>query len=125
MATKRIRSLVGQVHVDIAASTNLTTPKCRAWSPSLKAHARAAHCYPVFLPQWLLATRLDRDRSDWTPTRICVEGSYHTSYRFGQKRRAAWTLPARIQRWVNPHHQVAIIFLDLPKKLEFDQTFVM
>src|SRR6267143_649290 len=63
---------------------------------------------------------------DWTPTRIWrLRGSYsYLHIDLGKKASSLDTSSANSTQGSSPHHQVAIqSSLDLPKKLEFDQTF--
>jgi len=79
-----------------------------------------------FLPQWVARPHgWIRDRSRLDPdAHLAAEGSYSYLHIDLEKKASSLDASSINQRRVKPHHQIAIqSSLDLPKKLEFDQTF--
>ena len=125
------RSLVGpKFHVDIAAFYNnydhlLSVEPGAPFSESSPPPPHAV--IPFFFRNGLLGhTGGFEIAPDWTPTRIWrLRGSYsYLHIDLGKKAGSLDTSNANSTQGSSPHHQVAIqSSLDLPKKLEFDQTF--
>jgi iron complex outermembrane receptor protein len=125
------RSLVGpKFHVDIAAFYNNYDHllSVEPGAPFSESSPPPPHTViPFFFRNGLLGHTAGLEIApDWTPTRIWrLRGSYsYLHIDLGKKASSLDTSSANSTQGSSPHHQVAIqSSLDLPKKLEFDQTF--
>src|SRR5467141_2101872 len=125
------RSLVGpKFHVVIAAFSNNYDHllSVEPGAPFSESSPPAPHTViPFFFRNGLLGHTAGFEIApDWTPTRIWrLRGSYsYLHIDLGKKASSLDTSSANSTQGSRPHHQVAIqSSLDLPKKLEFDQTF--
>ena len=125
------RSLVGpKFHVDVAAFYNNYDHllSVEPGAPFSESSPPPPHTViPLFFRNGLQGRTAGFEIApDWTPTRIWrLRGSY--SYLHIDLEKKATSLDAssaNSTQGSSPHHQVAIqSSLDLPKKLEFDQTF--
>src|SRR5713101_8024660 len=124
------RSLVGpKLHVDIAAFYNnydhlLSVEPGAPFSESSPSPPHTV--IPLFFRNGLQGRTAGFEIApDWTPTRIWrLRGSYsYLHIDLDKKASSLDTSSANSTQGSSPHHQVAIqSSLDLPKKLEFDQT---
>src|ERR1700687_4453987 len=125
------RSLVGpKFHVDIAAFYNNYDHllSVEPGAPFSESSPPPPHTViPFFFRNGLLGHMAGFEIApDWTPTRIWrLRGSYsYLHIDLGKKASSLETSSTNSTQGSSPHHQVAIqSSLDLPKKLEFDQTF--
>ena len=125
------RSLVGpKFHVDIAAFYNNYDHllSVEPGAPFSESSPPPPHTViPFFFRNGLQGRTAGFEIApDWTPTRIWrLRGSYsYLHIDLEKKATSLDTSSANSTQGSSPHHQVAIqSSLDLPKKLEFDQTF--
>ena len=125
------RSLVGlKFHVDIAAFYNNYDHllSIETGAPFSESSPPPPHTViPFFFRNGLLGHTAGFEIApDWTPTRTWrLRGSYsYLHIDLDKKASSSDTSSANSIQESSPHHQVAIqSSLDLPKKLEFDQTF--
>jgi iron complex outermembrane receptor protein len=125
------RSLVGpKFHVDIAAFYNNYDHllSVEPGAPFSESSPPPPHTViPFFFRNGLQGRTAGFEIApDWTPTRIWrLRGSYsYLHIDLEKKATSLDTSSANSTQGSSPHHQVAITSsLDLPKKLEFDQTF--
>jgi iron complex outermembrane recepter protein len=125
------RSLVGpKFHVDIAAFYNNYDHllSIEPGAPFSESSPPPPHTViPFFFRNGLLGHTAGFEIApDWTPTRTWrLRGSYSYLHIDLDKRASSLdTSSANSTEGSSPHHQIAIeSSLDLPKKLEFDQTF--
>ncbi|HXN50921.1 MAG TPA: TonB-dependent receptor plug domain-containing protein [Candidatus Acidoferrum sp.] len=125
------RSLVGpKFYVDIAAFYNNYNNllSIEPGAPFAESSPPPPHAViPLFFRNGLLGNTAGFEIApDWTPTRTWrLRGSYsYLHIALNKKASSLDASTANSTQGSSPHHQVAIqSSLDLPKKLEFDQTF--